>query len=73
MLVAVRLADGDACYFAKANIKRDDFCRSIQLISQDDDAGWCKIANGLTVKANDGSKHCAIHTPNYVASEEPAE
>lgn len=69
MIVAALLAGGGTFYFAKANIKAQDFNRSVQLIAQDDDASWCGIANGQIVNANDGSKHCAIHMPNYVEPE----
>lgn len=55
MAVAAALAGGGAFYFAKANIERDDFSRSIQLISQDDNASWCRLANGQGVKGESGT------------------
>lgn len=66
------LAGGDAFYYAKANIVRNDFNRSVQLTTQDDDASWCRLANGAVVSANDGSKHSAINMPNYVERETEA-
>nr|WP_319250279.1 hypothetical protein [uncultured Celeribacter sp.] len=67
--ITAALAGAWAFFAAKANIIASDFQRSIQRISQDDDAGWCDLANGQIFNANDGSKHCAIHMPSYV---EPA-
>ena len=70
MTIAALLAGGGAFHYAKANIVKDDFQRSVQLIAQDDDATWCKIAKGQIVTANDGSKHCAIHMPEFQTSKE---
>lgn len=70
MAIAAALAGGGAFFAAKANIIANDFSRSVALIGQDDDARWCNLANGQIVSANDGSKHCAIHMPNYVEVEE---
>ncbi|WP_400088916.1 hypothetical protein [Yoonia sp. R78084] len=69
MVVATLVAGGGSFYFAKANIKAEDFNRSVQLISQDENSGWCDLANGHVVNAHDGSKHCAIHMPDYVKPE----
>lgn len=69
MVVAAGLAGVGAFFYAKANIEKNDFSRSIQLISQDNDATWCGFANGQIVNANDSSKHCAIHMTNYVEPE----
>lgn len=72
MIVAAALAGGGAFYYAKANIEQDSFTQAISRITQDSDAAWCDIARGQIAPANDGSKHCAIHMPNYVEPEEPA-
>ncbi|PTN01841.1 hypothetical protein C8N32_110123 [Rhodovulum imhoffii] len=69
MLISAGLAGGGAFYFAKANIEQGSFTQAVNRIAQDTDAGWCDIANGQIVNANDGSKHCAIHMPNYVEPE----
>lgn len=69
MAVAAALAGGGAFYFAKANIERDDFSRSIQLISQDDNASWCRLANGQGVKGESGTQYCAIAMPEYQVPE----
>ncbi len=70
MLISAGLAGGGAFYFAKASIEQDSFTQAVARIAQDTDAGWCDIANGQIVSANDGSKHCAIAMPNYVEPEQ---
>ena len=73
MVVSAALAGVGAFYFAKATIEADDFQRSIALISQDNDAGWCDIANGQIVDGNSGAKFCAIHMPKYETGIEKSE
>ena len=70
MIVAALLAGGGAFYYAKANIVRADFQRSIQLIAQDDDASWCRLANGQGVRGESGTQYCAIQMPEFQAEEE---
>lgn len=65
MAVAAALAGGVAFYFTKANIKAQDFSRSVQLIAQDDDARWCGIANGQFILVRSGLSYCAIAMPEY--------
>ena len=65
-------AGAGALFFAKANIEQDSFTQAVTRIAQDTDAGWCDIANGQIVNANDGSKHCAIHMPNHQEPEPEA-
>ncbi|EEE35516.1 hypothetical protein RKLH11_4194 [Rhodobacteraceae bacterium KLH11] len=72
MLVSAGLAGAGAFYFAKDQIRANDFDRSIRLITQDDDAYWCGQAKGQIINSQAGSKFCAIHMPNYVEPE-PAE
>jgi hypothetical protein len=67
MILAALLAGGGAFYFAKANIKAQDFNRSVQLISQDEDAGWCNIAQAPIIADRNGLSYCAIAMPSYVA------
>lgn len=69
MAVATLVAVGGSFYFATVNIKPEDFNRSVHLISQDENSGWCDFVNGQVVNAHDGSKHCAIHMPDYNESE----
>lgn len=69
MAVAAALAGGGAFYFAKANIKAQDFNRSVQLIAQDNDAGWCGIANAPIIQDRNGLSYCAIAMPEYQAPE----
>ena len=72
MAVAAALAGGGAFFAAKANIKRNDFQRSIQLITQDDDASWCVLANAPIIQDRNGLSYCAIPMPEYQAPEESA-
>jgi len=72
MVVAALLAGGGAYYFAKATIERDDFQRSVQLISQDDDASWCGFANAPIIKDRNGLSYCAIAMPEYQEPETEA-
>jgi hypothetical protein len=60
---------GVAFYFAKANIKSQDFNRSVQLISQDEDAGWCNVAQAPIIADRNGLSYCAIAMPGYVVPE----
>jgi hypothetical protein len=64
------LAGGGAFYYAHASIKKQDFNRSVQLISQDDDAGWCNVAQAPIYTDRNGLSYCAIPMPSYVAPEE---
>jgi hypothetical protein len=73
MAVAAILAGGGAFFAAKANIERDDFQRSVQLISQDDDASWCGFASAPIIQDRNGLSYCAIQMPEYQVPEEPAE
>lgn len=66
------LAGGDAFYYAKANIVRNDFNRSVQLTTQDDDAGWCNLANAPIIQDRNDRSYCAIAMPQYHAPEEAA-
>jgi len=43
---------------------------AINLITQDTNAGWCDLACGQIINGNDGSTHCVVHMPKYVAAEE---
>lgn len=70
MAVAALLAGGAAFYYAKANIVRDDFNRSVQLIAQDDDARWCNLANAPIIQDRNGLSYCAIAMPEYQESKE---
>ncbi len=70
MVVAAALAGGGAFYFAQANIKAQDFSRSVALISQDDDARWCGFANAPIIQDRNGLSYCAIAMPEYQAPEE---
>lgn len=72
MLIAALLAGGGAFYYAQATIREQDFNRSVQLISQDDDARWCGIANGQIIQDRNGTSYCAITMPEYQVPE-PAE
>ena len=69
MLISAALAGGGAFYYAKASIEENDFNRSIQLIAQDNDAGWCKIANASIVQDNQGTHYCAVAMQNFVEAE----
>ncbi len=71
--MAAILAGGGAFFAAKANIERDDFQRSVQLISQDDDASWCGFASAPIIQDRNGLSYCAIQMPEYQVPEEPAE
>ncbi len=53
-----------------ANIERADFQRSVQLIAQDNDASWCRLANGQGVKGDSGTQYCAIAMPEFQPEEE---
>lgn len=70
MVIAAALAGGGAYFYTKANIEDDNFARAVQRITHYKDATWCKIAQGQVVSANDESKHCAIHMPEYQGSED---
>ena len=71
---AAPLAGGGAFFAAKANIVRVDFQRSVQLISQDNAAGWCNRANAPIIQDRNGLSYCAIAMPEYQqVPEEPAE
>ncbi|MFD1059415.1 hypothetical protein ACFQ1N_13230 [Paracoccus fistulariae] len=51
MLVAAGLAGAGAVYFAKDQIRANDFDRSVRLITQDDDAYWCGQAKGQIINS----------------------
>ncbi|WP_110278350.1 hypothetical protein [Loktanella sp. PT4BL] len=63
-------ASGGAFFAAKAQIEKDDFQRSVQLITQDDDASWCKIANAPIIQDRNGLSYCAIAMPEYQGAED---
>ena len=69
MVGAALLAGAGAFFAAKANIVRNDFQRSVALITQDDDAGWCNIANAPIIQDRNGINYCAIAMPDYPATE----
>ncbi|EEE35041.1 hypothetical protein RKLH11_4046 [Rhodobacteraceae bacterium KLH11] len=66
MLVSAALAGAGAFFFAKDQIRANDFDRSVRLITQDDDAYWCSQADGQIINSQLGAKFCAVHMPNYV-------
>ena len=70
MVGAALLAGAGAFFAAKANIVRNDFQRSVALITQDDDAGWCNIANAPIIQDRNGTNYCAIAMPEYQATQE---
>lgn len=65
MLVAAVLAGGGAFYYAQTTIRANDFQRSINLIKNDDDAGWCGIADGQNVQGSDDSWFCAVQMEKF--------
>ena len=67
MLVAAGLAGACAFYYAQTTVIAKDFNRSVQLISQDDDAGWCNVAQAPIITDRNGLSYCAIAMPSYVA------
>jgi hypothetical protein len=69
MTLAALLAGGGVFYFAKANIKTQDFNRSVALISKDGDAGWCNVAQTPIMQDRDGLSYCAIQMPGYQAED----
>ncbi|ROT97420.1 hypothetical protein EB810_06030 [Altererythrobacter sp. FM1] len=73
MVAAALLAGGDAFFAAKANIEKDDFSRSIQLIAQDDGASWCGFANAPIIQDRNGLSYCAIAMPKYQAEADGGE
>ncbi|PKQ10536.1 MAG: hypothetical protein CVT70_19135 [Alphaproteobacteria bacterium HGW-Alphaproteobacteria-1] len=73
MILAALLAGGGAFYFAKANIKAQDFNRSVALITQDDDAGWCNVAQAPIIQDRNGVSYCAIAMPEYQVPDDGAE
>lgn len=60
---------GRAPYFTNTHIIAADCNRSFALISQDDDASWCRLANGQGVKGDSGTQYCALAMPEYQAEE----
>lgn len=65
MAVAAGLAGGGAFYYAQTTVIANDFSRSVQLITQDYDAGWCDIANGQNVQGSSGAWFCAVPMPQF--------
>jgi len=61
-----------AYYYSNANIVKNDFQRSVQLIFQDDDTTWCGFANASITQDRNGLSYCAIQMPVYQLPEEGA-
>lgn len=69
MIVAAGLASAAAYCYAYSAIVKNDFDRSVKLISQDDDAKWCGFAQAPIIQDKNGVSYCAIAMPEYQGPE----
>lgn len=69
MAIAAAIAGAAGYFFAKDAIVKNDFDRSVKLISQDDDAKWCGFANAPIIQDKNGVSYCAIAMPEYQGPE----